>query len=512
MIPLDKINALCKLTPKNVLAPRDICLNNRDIPVGFTMDYVSDTVFLCWLFNRGWRIQNNVTPDMITKLINKMRETTITLHNEKCVVGDYNEMQFLTNKSFSDVYFCDTDSYQIGRFGCTAIMDTVRDRILPFGQFNEGSDWFAFAVVTSQLFTGVHPYKGRHPDYTKREVNQLKLMDENISIFNPLVTMPKQAQPLNSIPHNIRDWYEEVLERKWRDIPPKIGTGVQFIVMPTRVLSSTDTFEVKEALSIPELIRKICLVNGKLYIVGENTLYLNDRAITSLPLSSEHFVVKCEGDFNHIRCEQYGKNLHFYHLPNPNQEIYSCLAHHVTTYDGELYIIRDGSAIKCTFKKMFGKVMCDEQKVGDVFTPTVKAFPGVFVQDILGIPWIGVPNNNSFNNIQLSKLIYHRIIDAKYEGGICLLITEHKGKTYRTIVSNDGVISEECDSTERANFTTVGSVAAIIIGDEELRLRVDVGTKVIQTPPFDSSMTMCSDGARVLVINGKKLLHISTKH
>jgi hypothetical protein len=55
------------------------------------------------------------------------------------------------------------------------------------------------------------------------------------------------------------------------------------------------------------------------------------------------------------------------------------------------------------------------------------------------------------------------------------------------------------------------SVAAVIIGDERLDLVMEHGTKEIKDPPIDISMQLFTDGARVLVVNGNKILHISTK-
>ena len=47
---------------------------------------------------------------------------------------------FLIDSSFSIPYHIDVDSYQTDNFPCTAIMDTIRDRRLPFGKFDDLSD------------------------------------------------------------------------------------------------------------------------------------------------------------------------------------------------------------------------------------------------------------------------------------------------------------------------------------------------------------------------------------
>ena len=157
MLPLGKLIELSKISCSNVLGPKDIILNMHTDIIGFTMPYVSDTVFLCWLFNKGYKDQNHITETMISTLCMQMKHTTQKLHSEGFVIGDFNEMNFLTDKSYGIPYFIDVDSYQTPSYNCTAIMDTVRDRTVPFGKFSKETDWFGFAIVSFQLWTGIHP-------------------------------------------------------------------------------------------------------------------------------------------------------------------------------------------------------------------------------------------------------------------------------------------------------------------------------------------------------------------
>jgi len=69
MIPLGKIQQLSKLTPSNVLAPRDIITNNRGTPIGFTMKLIQDRTFLTWLFDKGYKQQNNVDNKIISNYV-----------------------------------------------------------------------------------------------------------------------------------------------------------------------------------------------------------------------------------------------------------------------------------------------------------------------------------------------------------------------------------------------------------------------------------------------------------
>lgn len=519
MIPLGKIQALCALTPKNVLAPRDICESNRK-KVGFTMKYIADRIYLCWMFNKMWKQKNNIDIGLLNFLINKMRETTIILHQEGCVVGDYNELQFLVDKKFSDVYFCDANSYQIKGYPCTAIMDTVRDRTVPFGSFSEKTDWFGFAIVTSQLFTGIHPYQGNHPNFSRREIKELILMDKGLSIFNKNVTLPRQAEPLNTIPKSLRGWYEAVLEKKERTIPPTANDLVSVIIQPRTIVQGTDSFMVKEIISLPEPIINAQVINGIIYCITKKAIYKDNKVLAYIT-NAEYAVIINKGSIEPLIVKRYGTELT---VNDKGNELISLHPDDYFIHLGKLYTISNGKVILNTAEKLGVLTIISPKVMANIFESSYKVYQGVVVQDIVGIPWIVVPAENVCHNIQISELTGHRVLDAKYdEGGdlrMCIIISEFKSKYYKSLIifkkggpSNGyDIKSTDTINSDIANFTILNkSVAACIVGDERLDLITQHGTKEIQDPPFDSSMQLFTDGVRVLVINGSKILHISTK-
>ena len=148
MIPEGKILELQKIKTENVLAPKNILYNPKTLKaIGFTMPYVNDTEYLTKLFSKQFKNDHAISISQIIEIISKMQKQLQSLHNEKIIVGDYNEMNFLIDSSFSIPYHIDVDSYQTDNFPCTAIMDTFRDRRLPFGKFDDLSDWFSWAIV-----------------------------------------------------------------------------------------------------------------------------------------------------------------------------------------------------------------------------------------------------------------------------------------------------------------------------------------------------------------------------
>ncbi len=226
MIPSAKIGELSALTLPDIIRPQDVLLDNRRAPVGYTMRSVPDAVVLCQTFPRAFRERMGVTPDAMLHLVRALQEGVAHVHAQGILIVDLNEMNFLIDPQFRHVFFIDVDSYQTPHFPATALMESVRDRHAT--AWNAGTDWFSFAVVSFQMFVGIHPYKGKHPALKTLE----ERMQANVSALHPAVSIPAACLPFDVIPRVYRDWYRAVLDQGQR-LPPPSGV-LETIALPTR--------------------------------------------------------------------------------------------------------------------------------------------------------------------------------------------------------------------------------------------------------------------------------------
>jgi len=74
----------------------------------------------------------------------------------------------ITN-NYKTPIFLDVDSYQTPSFHADALMESVRDPLIQNNKFTELSDWYSFGIVVFQMYIGIHPFKGRHPNFKKNE-------------------------------------------------------------------------------------------------------------------------------------------------------------------------------------------------------------------------------------------------------------------------------------------------------------------------------------------------------
>ena len=69
MIPDGKIHELQAIKKDNVLVPKDIIQDSKGARVGFTMDFVSNTIPLCKLFTNTYLDQNDISNETIIELV-----------------------------------------------------------------------------------------------------------------------------------------------------------------------------------------------------------------------------------------------------------------------------------------------------------------------------------------------------------------------------------------------------------------------------------------------------------
>ena len=143
MIPIGKIDELSKLDVPNIVRPKEIIYSPKKEILGFTMDWLGDDNYaLCKLFTNTFRDANGITNDHATELVENIKNIIIApIHEQKCLMVDGNEFNYLVRPDFVTPLFIDVNSYQTKSFPPTAIMPSIRDWKNP-NSFNEMSDWF----------------------------------------------------------------------------------------------------------------------------------------------------------------------------------------------------------------------------------------------------------------------------------------------------------------------------------------------------------------------------------
>lgn len=209
----DKIRLLSSIRHPFIIAPIDVLYDAQHKMVGYYMAQ-ADGVPLMKTFTNTWRDQNAFTNTESIRLVENMREAVGVAHSLGAVMVDGNETNYLAHGT--DPRIIDVDSWQIGKHAATAIMPSIRDYHAK--RLDADSDWFSWGIVSFQVFTGIHPYKGTHPGFKKGDMEAR--MRANASVFDKEVRLNAAVRDFSVIPSRLLDWYESVFAQGERSAPP----------------------------------------------------------------------------------------------------------------------------------------------------------------------------------------------------------------------------------------------------------------------------------------------------
>ena len=307
MIPQAKILELSVLTHPHIVRPLDVLLDGRNRPIGYTMRHISDAYALCQLFPKVFRNRMNLTPEMVFHLVRKLQDGVRHVHSKGILIVDLNEMNFLVSENFKELFFIDVDSYQTPSFPATVLMESVRDRHAK--AFTVNTDWFSFAVVSFQMFVGIHPFKGTYPPLQNLPGNDQKLdarMRANISVLHEGVSVPATCLPFTIVPPTYLDWFKAVFEEGKR-LPPPESAQAALVTAASSVERHCRSrhFEITELQEFDSEIiwhdRFITITQKSIYFGGKKYLKPSVEVKAAITPRLRHLIVAAYMDSSKVR-------------------------------------------------------------------------------------------------------------------------------------------------------------------------------------------------------------------
>lgn len=524
MIPVAKIDELKALSRNNILVPKEIVYNNKNVPIGFTMDWIRQAQPLCRLFTNDFRNRHRITPEMTVKLVEKIKETIYFIHQHRCLIVDGNEFNYLVDsRDYIVPYFIDVDSYQTPGFPATAVMNSIRDPMA--STFTELSDWYGFAIVACQLFVGIHPFKGRHPGYHKHELE--RRMKDHVSIFNSAVSCPPAARGFNLIPAGYRDWFWAMFEEGKRVLPPKIPSGgaLQSIFLKPRVkkISKAGCFHIRCIREFPEPILKHRTVFGMGITSTRSRLYIDHRSFSAAPESE---VVFTQDRFSPVLVFIQQGYLKTKSLDGSRILAPVLRAQKIMIINNTLYIKNKDQLSQVVFVDQNQMILQTVSQTWSVMPHSAEMFDGLLIQNVLGKPFLVIPIPEAGGKDKcivkhLPELEACRIISAGHDNGVVVIQVHKDAKYHRLVIKFDALYQKyECriiEDTDLAaiNFVTLSTGITVMITEETVEVfdhrydRPDI--KQINDPIVNENMKLSKDHDRVLYYEDTKLYRLSMK-
>jgi len=391
-------------------------------------------------------------------------------------------------------------------------MESVRDRHAT--RFTRESDWFSFAVISFQMFVGIHPFKGNYPAL-RVCTDKAKLLDArmkaNISVLHPGVSVPASCLPFNSIPGAFYDWYHAVFEEGKRLAPPRNAIPSIVTTFQTQHRIEGVHFEISE---LHEYESDILRVDGPITTTATR-IYNGSR--TSFP-SPRNSISLISPRFGHVVVAYYENRLiHFRDLTAAKDITTDIEATSFMQSGGRFYVQQRGSLLEIAFAEMAGTLRLSSMVVANVNQHSTRLFDGVLLQNLLGACYASViPAPGTCYQIRLPELDKYRIIDARIERGVLVVLGNIGGNYDRLIFrfskafdSYDLRVSTDVTLTG-INFTVLDNGTVLHLTDnDELELFPAVKgattfrTMVDQT--LAGGIKLFNKGNQALFARGNKL-------
>lgn len=518
MMPVGKIQELAALPVPPFSRPEHLLLDTKGKPAGYTTRFVRDAYILCQLFPRSFRDREGLTHDKAFKLVEFMREGFDVAHRVGILLIDPNEMNFLVDPKFTHITFVDTDSYQTKSYPATAIMESIRDRHMPHPRaFDEGTDWFSFAVTSFQLLVGIHPYKGKHPTF--KGFNERMLA--NVSVFNKDVGVPAVAYPLDVIPKTWRGWYEAVLERGERSAPPGGHVTVAVIRPVVQAVLGSINLVLDELGQYDGTVTGVWACGHRLVVATDKGLWVDDRRVSNwLDTTTVAFSPKMSTP---VAVRHPEDTPEMFDCATKTQVTFGLNAQRVVGYDGRVYLKVGDKIMEVVLTDIGPKVVASTRLAASVLPNASLLFPGGVVQNMLGNTFVSLfPQAGQTFQVRIPDLDAYRVIDARYDagakGGVLMVVGRTpKGIFDRLVFRFDGMFQtydvrkvEDIGTPQGLNFVVTDAGMCICMDeDDKLELTsVNMGSSSVKTitdKMLGGDLRLFKRGGQVFMSRGDKV-------
>jgi len=521
-IPAAKITELQVLEHPNIFIPKELVLDMKGTPIGFTMRKANGNFFTRLYSNGFWRKQK-ITPRNISTIFDRTKELLNFIHKNKCLVVDMNDMNILLGGNYDIPLFIDVDSYQTESFSCSALNPVVKDWMNPDNR-DELTDFFSFAIIMCQAYIGIHPFRGKHPDFDEVEpvTDIRKRMEAGVSIFNTNTQLPPKTRDLTSIPTAHKQWFIELFEQGKRTFPPmKSGEIVQQI---TRVLTqSTDTFIITPIGKFESDIIKV-------FEDRQSHMIVTTEASTQLPNSKKiPYQPGSEIFFTPVMMIPIGvyitnSRLQLINLVDdsiiPTPDLY---VSDFIKYRQEIYLLSGSSLWRlATTEFPNGKIVVTLGEKWSIMPRSSKAFDGFLYQDIVGHCHLSILLGTNNRQYAIKELDNVRVIDGKHDGGVVVIVGKEGNvfKKARIILSKTDN-SYHIEMSDHVDLPTINFVArpngsCIMINDDgSMDIFVidhtNPTTKTIKDPDINVSMSLAFVNPKLLFFKERRLYSLTSK-
>jgi hypothetical protein len=292
-------------------------------------------------------------------------------------------------------YVVDVDSWQVGRWKAKVIMPSIRDYHAK--TFSEVTDWFSWGVVTFQVYSGIHPYKGTLDGFTRNDF--VARMKANASVFGNGVRLNRAVRDFSVIPGKLRSWYETEFQTGSRTVPPSpfdTTTTVSPKVSTLRVSTQgSGMLRFKKIFAAPPGDPAVRIFNCGVALLRSGQLVsLETGRGIGLAATTDCEVVAAAGGFLVVERDQ--SKLHAWYTEGSSDRSELSLsldASGILRFGNRVFAVTRHGLTELSLQ-MFSKPVLAPGTSWEALTSSTKFFDGLGVQNTLGAAFLLLPHGD----------------------------------------------------------------------------------------------------------------------
>lgn len=534
MPPVGKVQELSVLDPGRVVRPLRMLQDKHGKPVGYSMPFVRDRVPLVQILTLPYRRRNGVTPGMMHDLVQKVKDGLAHIHENRILVVDLNDWNLLTTTTHVPLWFIDSDSFETPSFPATAIAPGIQDWSANW-TWSENTDWFSFGIISFQLLVGIHPFLGRYQGSEGKYREKLptddddddfaptrRRMEDHISVFHPEVLVPK-AFRYDAVPPDYLAWYKSLFVQGERTPPPDLG--VVMIVKPVvRTIGGTANLDIQEFLHVDGDILGVWERHLSNRVIASTAgIWHNGRRVRGQPSGPVQvgFTPKANKPVLAVLDQE---RLSLTELTTGQQLPLDLRVREMASCDGRIYARGRNRIYEVIFTEMpSGQVVASTKAVARVSEHASRLYDGCAIQTILGSTFVSVfPRTRAGQQIRLEELDEYKVVDARYCGGVLMILGRKGARTDRLVFRFDtgswvyDLRVVEDVSMGDLNFITLDSGVSVCLDEnEELEVfssrKGSTQMKVVQDAVLGNDMTLIPVAGRAGFYRQDRLYQMSMR-
>lgn len=513
---VDKVALLRPLKSETIVAPEGVAFDKKThAPVGFYMGFVAGEPMPRVFTTSFWQ-RTPFDMAMANALVEKMRATVQAAHAGKAVMVDANELNWLASVQGEPVpHVIDVDSWAIGKWQAQVIMQSIRDWHTK--GFTKASDWFSWAVVTFQIYTGIHPYRGTLDGYKPSEWE--RRMKDNASVFAKGVRLNAAVRDLNGIPGQLRSWYEAAFQRGERTVPPS-PFAKAVAVQKTAVVQHVVTTGATGALVLEKIfdgpVQRVWPCGAVLS--GERIVDVSrKRTLFQVPKASGCEVVRVAGGWVMAALADGAPRFWFADESGalPVALDLQLSGHALFRYADRLFLATDTALLELGFVNAARPTLAVKQSISILHPQATRWFDGVGVEKAFGATFAVTPfGESACATVRVPELDGLEVVAAKSGRRFAAFLAEDRSgdihKIELTFDENHASYKAwtgGADSHELNMAALPKGVCATIVKDGELVIFVpsNGAVKRVQDATISTRMELGNIGDTVVAIDGGAL-------